>query len=132
MNGLGLKFTSTTPNAKRAYIGADLADTHERLKRWAVEAEEAVIVLATNSEGEPTVTTPDWRARTSVVQQLLNSTKLFADLLERIYATDQVRQFQESVLECVEEADPATAIKLRDKLAAKRSVRQAALLGIQT
>lgn len=117
-------------NAMRAVnLGADMQDLHEKLKTWMGEAENAKIVF-TDKDGNVVSEQIDWKARTGVAQQMINSTKLYADLLERIYAADQVRQFQESVLQAIEQADPATAVRVRDALRGKRSIRQAALLGL--
>jgi hypothetical protein len=104
----------------------------EKLNRMTVEwLDEAETSRLTGVNDHGTVDLgPDWNARTKVAKELREQIKLMADTLERIYNAEQVKLFQESVLEAIGEASPEVAQAVRDRLRERTEIRKAALLGI--
>lgn len=74
-------------------------------------------------------TVPDWQARTSVAREMRELLKVYADLMQRIHDAEQVRAFQESVVEAISEASPEVAAAVLSKLRGRQSIQRAALLG---
>lgn len=95
---------------------------------WLEEAEKARMV-GINDHGTVDLG-PDWNARTKVAKELREQLKLMGDTMERIYNAEQVKLFQESVLESISEVAPEVAQTIRDKLRQKTEIRRAALLGV--
>lgn len=97
---------------------------------WDVAQQRAVGGVDEALEPVP-IFVADWQARTGMSRELREFLKVIADLLESIYSAQAVADFQQVALEAIEEADPATAAKVVQAFNAKRSLRAAALLGVQ-
>lgn len=95
---------------------------------WLDEAGKARIT-AFNDHGTVDLG-PDWNARAKIAKELREQLKLMGDTMERIYNAEQVKLFQDSVLESISEASPEVAQAIRTKLREKTEVRKAALLGV--
>jgi hypothetical protein len=103
----------------------------ERLDTWLPIAEsEGDQVMCPECEHEFDGGPRDWRARLGVLKEMREHVKLYSELLERVYDMQNVAEFQGTVLAAIEEADPATAQRVREGLAKKHEVRRAALLGV--
>ena len=111
---------------------SSFAEQFEKLNRithaWLDEAEHARQQGMTDHG--PVDLGPDWNARTKVARELREQIKLMGETMERIYNAEQVKLFQESVLEAVSEASPEVAQSIREKLRARTEIRRAALLGV--
>jgi hypothetical protein len=108
------------------------ADQFAKLNRitndWLDEAEKARM-FGVNDHGTVDLG-PDWNARTKVAKELREQLKLMGDTMERIYNAEQVKLFQDSVLETISEVSPEVAQAIRNKLRSKTEIRKAALLGV--
>lgn len=120
-------------------VGGDLQELATTLRRWFDEAQDArlfqiVPLEATDQDPNPEPLKidigPDWRVRLSTSREFRETLKFAADVLERIYNAEQIREFQLAVLEAVQEADPATARRIRDRMAQRSEVVKARLLGV--
>lgn len=100
----------------------------ELLGKWLDEAEDAQVPIV-NAEGEVVEHIPDWNARTRTAREMREHLKAYADLMQRVHDASQVKAFQESVLEAIQEASPEVAQVVLEKMRGKQDVRRAALLG---
>lgn len=111
---------------------ATFAEQFEKLNRitqgWLDEAENARTLVVTDHGTQDAG--PDWNARTKVAKELREQIKLMGDTMERIYNAEQVRLFQEAVLDAIGEVSPEVAQAIREKLREKTEFRRAALLGV--
>ena len=110
--------------AQNAAAGVDITGrikrTLDQLDEWLPRAEAEV----TEAGGQ------NWTAMLRIIREAREQTKLYADLLERVYDIEQVQAFQEHVLAAVQEADPETAERIRESLRRRHDIRRAALLGV--
>ena len=61
--------------------------------------------------------------------EIRQQTRLYADLLDRLYSAQRVAIFQQAVLDAIDEADPETADRVRTNLRKHHEIRRAALVG---
>ena len=111
-------------------FGDRLTRLDHLLARWLEEAETATTTVQVGyGDNASHETVPDWRARTSVAREMRELLKVYADLMQRIHDAEQVRAFQESVVEAIREASPEAATAVLEKLRARQSIARASLLG---
>lgn len=96
-----------------------------KMDEWLAEVEELNLV-----DKDGNVLGSDWHARISVIAEDRKLIETYAGLLERVYNTVQIRQFQATVMEAIAEADPETAQKITLKLRDRADVVRAQLLGV--
>lgn len=109
-------------------FGDQFADLNRIVRDWLNDVKDARVKIVTDhgvQDGGP-----DWNSRVKVAKELREQIKLIADVMERIYNAEQIKLFQESVLEAVGEASPEVAQAIRDKLRERTEIRRAALLGV--
>ena len=54
---------------------------------------------------------------------------MYANIMDKLYNMQRIAIFQQAVLDAIEEADPATAAKVRENLRRHHEIRRAAMLG---
>lgn len=119
----------------------------ELLQKWIEQAENAgrskwgvmwdqvqQKVIAADEAGdaiEPVeIFEVDWQARSHMATVMLKHLAQFTDLMERLFDAEQVKAFQQEVMTAIEEADPATARKIVERLQSRQSAVRARLLGV--
>lgn len=90
VNAIGLKFTSTTPNAKRAYIGADLGEDNGRLTIRSVAAGTPAYDQGLNS-GDQIVAIDGYRASQSFLTSYIAERKPGDTVKLTIFRFDKMR-----------------------------------------
>lgn len=81
------------------------------------------------AELDPFTQHRNWAAITALMKESRQQSEFYANVLEKVYNAEQIKLFQESVLEAIQEASPEVARIVRDKMREKTSIRRAALLG---
>jgi hypothetical protein len=112
-----------------ATIGTDLQDLHDRIAGWMEEAEDAKQWVY-DKDGEVIGEDIDWRARTSVAKEFRETLKFTAEMLERIYNMENVKLFQNTVLETVAKADPDIRQEIIQRFSMNQQISRAHLLGL--
>lgn len=102
---------------------------NEIVEGWLEDVKNSKLTTVTE-HGEVVDLGPDWNSRVKVARELREQIKLIADVMERVYNAEQIKLFQESVLEVISEASPEVASAIRDKLKERTDIRRAALLGV--
>lgn len=99
----------------------------ETIARWLEQADTAERTMEAN--GETVKLGADWHARKAMMSEERRWMQLYVDIMERLYNAQQVRDFQESVMEVLREAEPKLAQAVAAKLQAKQIGRASAILG---
>jgi hypothetical protein len=106
---------------ENAELGIDIAqrlrDALVKLDSWRDEAE------APGKHG------PNWPARLGVIREAREHTRLYADLLDRVYNVEQVAAFQRAVMRVLEKQTPALRGEVEEELAREHELVRASLLG---
>lgn len=111
-------------------FGQRLTRLDQLLAQWLDEAQEATKTVQVGYGDTATFdVVPDWQARTSVAKEMRELLKVYADLMGRIHDAQQVKAFQESVVEAIKEASPEVATAVLTKLRSRQSIQRAAMLG---
>lgn len=109
-------------------FAGQLSQVNEKVVQWLDEAEHAN-KWGVDSNGNAVELGPDFQSRVMVARELRGQLTLYADMLEKVFNAEQIKLFQEAVLEAIAEADPEVARKVRDKLRERTEMRRAALFG---
>jgi hypothetical protein len=112
-----------------ATLGTDLQDLHDRISRWLDQAEDAKQWVY-DKDGEVIGEDIDWRARTSVAKEFRETLKFTAEMLERIYSMENVKLFQNTVLETVAKVDPDIRQEIIQRFSMNQQISRAHLLGL--
>jgi hypothetical protein len=110
-------------------LGGDIQSLHDKLERWLDEAEEAKNYVY-DQDGMVIGEDIDWRARTSVAREFRETLKFTAEMLERIYSIEQIKVFQQTVLETIGDASPELQAEVKRRFQAKQQIVRAKLLGL--
>jgi hypothetical protein len=113
-------------------IGGNLSELSECVRGWFEEAKEARVtrVVKGNDEPEAVDCGPDWPVRLNTAREFRKLLRFSADILERIYNIENIRVFQETVLEAVGEASPEVQREIKRRFEGKREIVRARLLGL--
>jgi hypothetical protein len=124
------------PTAARAnaHVAIAFAERLNRLDQllgmWLEEAVDAQQPVTVGSGDSATVEmVPDWRARGIMAREMRGLLGTYTDLMQRVHDAEEVKAFQESVLDAIREADPNVAAAVIAKLRERQSIRKAAILG---
>lgn len=119
-------------NARVAIAFAErLNRLDQLLGRWLDEAQDAEkIVVVGSGETAYEVRSPDWHARTGIAREMRGLLATYTDLMQRVHDAEEVKAFQESVVDAIREASPEVAAAVLAKLRERQSVVKASLLGM--
>jgi hypothetical protein len=87
------------------------------VSQWLAEVQEE-----SREDTTGTGTPPNWAARIGVARELREQLKMLAAVLDRVYDAEQIKLFQETVLDVIAEASPDMATEIRDRLAARTRI----------
>lgn len=110
-------------------LGGDIHDLHDKLKAWLEQAEDAKSYVY-DKDGVLVGEDIDWRARTSVAREFRETLKFTAEMLERIYNVEQIKVFQQTVLETIAEASPELQGEIKRRFEVNQQIVRAKLLGL--
>lgn len=91
VNGIGLHFVASEPNAKKAYIGADLVEENGRLNIRSVAADTPAYQQGLNS-GDQIVAIDGYRASLSFLTSYLNERKPGDTVRLTLFRFDKMRE----------------------------------------
>jgi hypothetical protein len=111
-------------------LGREIQQLHHKLHRWLDEAEDAKSATY-DSDGSVISEDVDWRARTSVAREFRETLRFTAEMLERIYNVEQIRVFQQTVLETIGDVSPEMQRDVKRRFEANQQVVRAKLLGLE-
>jgi hypothetical protein len=109
-------------------VAGDLQVLAATVKEWFEEAKTARKYLPTD-DGLMDVGA-DWQARTGASREFREALRFAADVMERVYNIENIRVFQETVLEAVGEASPEVQREIKRRFEGKREIVRAKLLGL--
>lgn len=121
---LGSLDAATVAVAHQPQYAAQNADlciaVGERVRRnlWRLDA----LMADADAQGDG-----DPRELLAAMREERETLKFWVDAADRVYNVQRVAAFQEEVVSVIAEADPATAVRIRDALNARQSLRLAAL-----
>lgn len=71
----------------------------------------------------------DWHARKAMASEMRRLLATYTDLMQRVHDAEEVKAFQESLVDAIREASPDVAAAVIAKLRERQSIRKAAILG---
>jgi hypothetical protein len=110
-------------------IGSDLQSLRDEIAQWMQEASNAKSFVY-GKDGAVVAEDINWSARTSVAREFRETLKFTADVFERIYNMENIRIFQQTVLETIAEASPELQREVKRRFEANQQIVRAQMLGM--
>jgi hypothetical protein len=119
---------ATVAVAHRPQVAAENAavsiDVAQRIRDSLVRLDQLLGAAEEESDGRP-----NWYATLGVIREVREHTKLYADLLERVYNVAHVEAFQRAVLRVLERQSLQVRAAVEAELAREQHLVRARLLG---
>jgi hypothetical protein len=130
LNVLDAKLGRWLDEAERAYTPMH-GVLYDQSSGEVMDASQARQLLRDESISGPLVKVliVDWQARLGAAREMRGLLGTYTDLMQRVHDAEEVKAFQESVLDAIREASPDVAAAVLAKLRERQSIVKASLLG---